>query len=54
VAQHYPRPDVVYIEMSDADPAVVSLAWPPGSLRPIVAAFIEVTRRLARASAQTP
>ena len=54
VAQHYPRTDVVYIEVSDADPAVVSLAWPRGGLRPIVAAFIEVTRRLPRASGQAP
>ena len=54
VAQHYPRADVSYVEMSDADPAVVSLAWPRGGLRPIVAAFIEVTRRLARASTKTP
>ena len=46
--------DVVYVEMSDADPAVVSLAWPRGSLRPIVGAFIEVTRQLARASAEIP
>jgi DNA-binding transcriptional LysR family regulator len=53
VAQHYPRADVVYVEMSDADPAVVSLAWPRGGLRPIVGAFIEVARRLARASAET-
>ena len=51
VAYHYPRADVVYVEVSDADPAVVSLAWPRGALRPIVGAFIEVTRQLAPASA---
>jgi hypothetical protein len=44
---------MVYVEVTDADPAVVSLAWPRGGLRPIVAAFIEVTRRTAVASAQT-
>jgi hypothetical protein len=56
VAQHYPRADVVYVAMSDADPAVISLAWPRGDLRPIVGAFIEATRRLAlaRASTETP
>lgn len=54
VAQHYPRADVAYVEMSDADPAVISLAWPRWSLRPIVGAFIEVTRQLARASAEIP
>ena len=53
VAHHYPRADVVYVEVSDADPAVLSLAWPRGALHPIVGAFIEVTRQLAPASAQT-
>ena len=53
VAYHYPRADVVYVGVSDADPAVVSLAWPRGALRPIVGAFIEVTRQLAPGSAQT-
>jgi DNA-binding transcriptional LysR family regulator len=53
VARGYPRADVVYVEVSDADPAVVSLAWPRGGLRPIVGAFIEIARQLAPASAQT-
>ncbi|MBV8998251.1 MAG: LysR family transcriptional regulator [Solirubrobacterales bacterium] len=48
VANRYPRDDVVYAEVSDAEPAVVSLAWPHGGLRPIVAAFIDITRRSAR------
>ena len=46
VARHYPRPDVAYVEVTDADPAVVSLAWPRGELRPIVGAFIEITRQM--------
>jgi DNA-binding transcriptional LysR family regulator len=54
VAEHYPRAEVVYVEMSDADPAVVSLAWPRGGMRPIIGAFIEATRRLARPSAEIP
>jgi DNA-binding transcriptional LysR family regulator len=54
VAQHYPRADVAYVQMSDADPAVISLAWPRGSLRPIVGVFIEVARQLAQASAEIP
>ena len=53
VAQNYPRGDVVYVEVRDAEPAVVSLAWPRGGLRPIVGAFIEVTRRVAAACAET-
>lgn len=49
VARHYPRADVSYVEVSDADPAVVSLAWPPGDLPPAVESFIRVSRQVARA-----
>jgi hypothetical protein len=38
--------------VSDADPAVLWLAWRRGTLRPIVRAFTELTRRLAREARQ--
>ena len=47
VADHYPRADVNYVQVTDADPAVVSLAWPPGAVRPTVDTFIETARHLA-------
>ena len=47
VADHYPRADVNYVQVTDADPAVVSLAWQPGPVRPTVDAFIETARHLA-------
>jgi hypothetical protein len=47
VAQHYPRDDLRYIEVSDADAAVVSLAWMRETARPIVKAFIQITRQVA-------
>ncbi len=47
VVDHYPRADVNYIQVTDADPAVVSLAWQPGADRPTVDAFIETARHLA-------
>ena len=47
VARHYPRADVDYVEVTDADAGVVSLAWQPGSLRPTVEAFIETAPELA-------
>jgi DNA-binding transcriptional LysR family regulator len=47
VSQHYPRADVAFVEVADADPAVVSLAWPRPGLRPIVEAFIDAARRCA-------
>ncbi|HZV75280.1 MAG TPA: LysR substrate-binding domain-containing protein [Conexibacter sp.] len=49
VARHHPRADVRYVEVSDADRAVVSLAWSPVNQRPAVAAFIETTREVAAA-----
>jgi DNA-binding transcriptional LysR family regulator len=50
VAEHYPRADVIYVPVSDAEPAIVSLAWPHGSIRPTVESFIETTRELASVS----
>jgi DNA-binding transcriptional LysR family regulator len=47
VAQHYPRPDVSYVPVTDADPAVVSLAWRRGRVCPAVAAFLEASRHVA-------
>ena len=54
VANHYTRSDIAYVEVSDADPAVISIAWPRGGSRPIVGAFIDMTRRLATAPAEAP
>lgn len=48
VARAYPRADISYVEVADAEPAVVSLAWARGSLRPAVERFIEVAREVAR------
>ena len=47
VAHHYSRTDIAYIPVADADPALVSLAWPPGRLCPAVEAFIQTARDVA-------
>jgi DNA-binding transcriptional LysR family regulator len=47
VARHYPRDDVAYVLVEDAEPAVVSLAWRPGSPSVAVAAFIDTARHVA-------
>jgi DNA-binding transcriptional LysR family regulator len=47
VAHHYPRANVTYLPVTDADPAVVSLAWPRGDIYPTVKAFIEASRQVA-------
>ena len=46
VAGHYPRRDVAYVPVDDAEPAVVSLARRPGAAIPAVTAFIEIVRHL--------
>jgi len=50
VERDQPRNDVRYVEVTDADPAVVALAWTHETLRPEVAAFIDTARRVAGAS----
>ena len=47
VARHYPRRDIAYVPIEDAEPAVVSLAWRPGSMITALAAFIETVREVA-------
>jgi DNA-binding transcriptional LysR family regulator len=47
VARHYPRSDVSYVPVDDAEPALVSLAWRAGALIPPVTAFIEAVRAVA-------
>jgi DNA-binding transcriptional LysR family regulator len=53
VARLYPRADVKYLRIADADPAVVSLAWARGEPAPGVRAFIETARDVAGASKRT-
>ena len=47
VARHYPRSDIAYVPLEDAEPAVVSLARRPGSVIAPLAAFIETVREVA-------
>jgi DNA-binding transcriptional LysR family regulator len=49
VARQYSPSGVRYVEVTDADPAVVSLAWHRDSLRPALEAFIETAHLTARA-----
>jgi DNA-binding transcriptional LysR family regulator len=49
-ALHDQRPDVVYVPVTDADPAVVSLAWLPDRSSTTVKAFIAAAREVATAS----
>ena len=44
VARLHPRADVAYVDVLDAEPAVVSLVWRPDA-GPIVRAFVDVARR---------
>jgi len=45
VARHYPRSDVAYVPVTDADPAVISLAWRTDSVA--LTAFIDAARGVA-------
>jgi DNA-binding transcriptional LysR family regulator len=49
VAENYSRPDVTYLAVTDADPAVVSVARRHGQPSPAVEAFIQTAREVANA-----
>jgi DNA-binding transcriptional LysR family regulator len=46
-----PRPDVTYVPVTDAEPAVVSLAWLPDRASPTVKAFVATARDVSSAAA---
>ncbi len=50
-ALHDRRSDVAYVPVTDAEPAVVSLAWAPDRSSPMVRAFVATAREVATASA---
>lgn len=47
VGRHYPRSDVSYVAVDDAEPAVVSLAWRHGTLSTPIEAFIKSVHEVA-------
>ena len=51
VARHYPRTDVAYVPVVDAEPAVVSLVRRTGPVSPVLTQFIDTARRVASDSA---
>ena len=53
VALNYPRTDVVYVPVQDADPAVVSIAWRSGNASPALLEFIETVRKVKLANRRT-
>lgn len=47
VANMYPRPEISYVPMTDAEPAILSVAWEPRRMRPVVDAFLRTIRAAA-------
>ena len=47
VARHHPRSDIAYVPVSDAEPALVSLAWRPGILAAPLETFIQTVHEVA-------
>ena len=54
VARHYPREDIRYVEVSDADPAIISLIWRTGDQRASVEEFVAAARVTVAARAEPP
>jgi len=49
VVHHHPRAGISYVLVTDADPAVVSLAWRAGPICTALKAFMETSRQVAAA-----
>lgn len=49
VARHHSRPDVTFVPVTDADPAVTSLVFRRGHESPALDTFLEITREIAGA-----
>jgi DNA-binding transcriptional LysR family regulator len=47
VARQFARPDVAYVPVSDAEPAIVSLAWRRGARSSLAGAFVDAAREVA-------
>jgi DNA-binding transcriptional LysR family regulator len=54
VTRHHTRTDVVYIAVTDAAPAVTSLAWSRGNKRAAINAFRDSARRIATSASAAP
>ncbi|MHB8233193.1 MAG: LysR substrate-binding domain-containing protein [Solirubrobacteraceae bacterium] len=52
VKRHYPRPDVAYVAVTDAEPAVVSLVWRSDTVDSQVEAFVELVVGVAGPAAE--
>lgn len=49
VARHYPRDRIGYVPVTDADPAVISLAWRPELRTAAIDSFIRIAHEVAAA-----
>jgi DNA-binding transcriptional LysR family regulator len=54
VAHDYPRAGITYVSVSDADPAVVSLAWRADHVSPALKVFVDAARQAAAPKKGTP
>ncbi|MEV4256550.1 LysR substrate-binding domain-containing protein [Spirillospora sp. NPDC049652] len=54
VTRVYPRPELAYIPVVDAEPAVLSVAWPRDARSPATAAFVRAARAAFEDAPSTP
>jgi DNA-binding transcriptional LysR family regulator len=48
VARQHRPPTITYVPLTDAEPAVISLVWPTGTLSPSAQAFVEAAQEQAQ------
>ncbi|HEY0452537.1 hypothetical protein [Actinophytocola sp.] len=47
MAAYYTHPDLTWRPLADVDPLHIAVAWPEGTVNPLVADFVRIVRRLA-------
>lgn len=47
MAEAFPRPDLVWIPLTDAEPLSIAIGWPHGSRHTLVAPFVRLVEELA-------
>ncbi|MEO3789558.1 LysR family transcriptional regulator [Nonomuraea sp. B10E15] len=46
MAEYYAHPELTWLPITDVEPLRIALAWPPGTVNPLVGEFVRVVREI--------
>ncbi|MEU8356286.1 LysR family transcriptional regulator [Nonomuraea sp. NPDC048882] len=47
MAEYYAHPELKWLPITDIEPLRIALAWPPGTINPLVGEFVRIVREVA-------